>query len=670
MKKLPLILLLLGFILLVNAPVMAISPYTTWTWGPGFPLPTQDAYTPLDEIDLDVSSPEEMFLAPDGYIYVADTGNGRIVKLDADFQIIAEYGQDILESPTGLFVDEEGTLYIADAGKNMIVILDSSGNLINEFGRPTEPLFGASREFLPRKIAVDVRKNLYIASEGSVNGLIMMNTSGNFIGYFGANAAEMSLKMILQRIFLTDEQLEQFIRNEAASPSNLAIDEQSLVYTITAGTEPDFSIRKFNISGRNLFDFGIFGSNSFRDIDVSNDGLFVTVDAFGVIYEYDHDGRMLFAFGGLDTGGQRLGLLSNPTSIERVGDNLYVLDKAKNGIVIYQLTDFARRLHEGVRLYSEGLYAEARPYFEEVLTYNGLIIMAYRALADADFKEGNYSSAMQNYRYGDYRRGYSEAAWELRNVVLQNYLGTALVTLFGVWVVLSIFNRYERQYKWLDPLRKQAKKLQQIRLIDDFVFMFRFIKQPADSFYYIKQNQRGSLRFAFLVYFWVLVSHLFSLYLTGFLFSPFYSTSWEVEPELEIIYALLPIILWNVSNYLIASINDGEGRVRDVIIGTAYSLFPVVLFSLPITLLSNLLTFNEAFLYTFSIQVMWVWVGMMLIIMVKEIHNYSFAETIRSILTSLFTMAMFLLIGYILYVLFNQLYEFILAIIQEAGLRA
>ena len=59
----------------------------------------------------------------------------------------------------------------------------------------------------------------------------------------------------------------------------------------------------------------------------------------------------------------------------------------------------------------------------------------------------------------------------------------------------------------------------------------------------------------------------------------------------------------------------------------------------------------------------------MLFIMVKEIHNYSFSETVRNILTTLFTMAMFLLIAYILYVLFNQLYEFILAVVQEASLR-
>jgi hypothetical protein len=66
---------------------------------------------------------------------------------------------------------------------------------------------------------------------------------------------------------------------------------------------------------------------------------------------------------------------------------------------------------------------------------------------------------------------------------------------------------------------------------------------------------------------------------------------------------------------------------------------------------------------------MWFWTGLMLFIMVKEVHNYSLSETIRNILTTLFTMAMFLLTAYILYVLFNQLYEFILAIVQEIGLR-
>ena len=145
-----------------------------------------------------------------------------------------------------------------------------------------------------------------------------------------------------------------------------------------------------------------------------------------------------------------------------------------------------------------------------------------------------------------------------------------------------------------------------------------------------------------------------SLYVTGFVFSP-YVTSWQIHVETEMVYTVLPILLWNAANYLVATISDGEGRLRHVIIGSAYSLFPYALFALPIALISNLLTLNEVFIYNFSTQLMWFWCGMMLVIMVKEIHNYSFSETMRNILTTLFTMAMFLLTGYILYVLFNQL---------------
>ncbi|MGH2541505.1 MAG: YIP1 family protein, partial [Ardenticatenaceae bacterium] len=133
---------------------------------------------------------------------------------------------------------------------------------------------------------------------------------------------------------------------------------------------------------------------------------------------------------------------------------------------------------------------------------------------------------------------------------------------------------------------------------------------------------------------------------------------------------LLLIVLWNAANYLVSTISDGEGSVRNVVIGTAYSLFPYLLIALPVALLSNVLTQNEVFLYSLPLGLMWLWIGIMLFIMVKEIHNYSFSETVKNILVTLFTMALFVLTGYILYVLFNQLWEFITAVAQELRLRA
>lgn len=663
---------LIGLIVLLTClatptPGRAELPYTTWALGPGGKLYlTQDAYTPVAEIDLPISGAEDMFVTSQGEIYIADTGNHRILRLH-DFEVIAAYGEDVLSGPSGIFVDATGAMYVADAKSNTVVILDPEGKLVRQFGRPQEPLFGKSNQFLPRKIAVDARQNLYIVSEGSTNGLVKMNTNGNFIGYFGANPASMSLKMILQRLFLTPEQLAQFVKNEAASPSNVAIDSEAMVFTVTAGTTLERSIRRFTVAGRNILP-NIYGSTSFRDIHVSEGGLVTAVDAKGQIYEYDLKGMLLFVFGAQDRGEQRLGTLRNPTAIARYGEYIYALDKDKNAIVVYQTTTFARLVHDGVRLYVEGFYTEARPYFEEVLNYNGSFIMAYQAIADAYFKEGDYIRSLANYRYAEDRHGYSEAFWELRNVILQRYLAGALMVLVGFWAGRAGFYRLDRRYGWLAPARRWLAGLRRLKLVDDLVFLFRFIKYPADSFYYIKKNQRGSLRFALILYLWVIIVRVSSLYLTGFIFNPYANPS-EIHAENEIVYTLLLILLWNSANYLVSTISDGEGRVRDVIIGSAYALFPYALFALPISLFSNLLSLNEAFLYTFSFNVIWAWTVMMLFLMVKEIHNYSFWETVRNILLTLFTMAVMVLTGYILYVLFNQLFDFIMALLREIRLR-
>jgi len=658
----------LSLLLLVSGRrAQALPPYTTWALGPGGRLYlTQDAYIPVTEVPLPLSDPEDMFITPEGTIYIADTGNGRIVRLDGDLQIAATYGKGLLKKPTGLFVDSEGTIYIADAGNNTIVILDRDGAKVASFGRPGESLFGRKNEFRPRKIAVDARQNLYIVSEGSTNGLVMMTRDGRFIGYFGANPAVMSLKMILQRLFLTREQLAQFIKNEAASPSNVTIDAEGMVFTVTAGTARERSIRRFTVAGHNIFP-AIYGSTSFRDLHVSPSGLVTAVDAEGRIYEYDLKGMLLFVFGAQDKGEQRLGLLRNPTAIDRYEDRIYVLDKDKNAIVIYRPTDFARLVHDGVRLYMEGFYSEARPYFEEVLRRNGSFIMAYQAIADAYFKEGDYARALVNYRYAEDRRGYSEAFWELRNVILQRYLGTGLLTLLGLFVVQGTLSRLDRRYRWFEPGRHMLAWLRHRRLVGDFLFLFRFLRHPADGFYYIKAKLCGSLLFALLLYLWVAFVRVLIPYVTSFIFNPYANPS-QIRAENEIAYTLLFLTLWNTANYLVSTISDGEGRVRDVVIGSAYALAPYALLALPLALLSNVLSANEAFIYNFSSRLIWTWTALLFFLMVKEIHNYSFSETVRNVLLTLFTMAVMMLAGYVLYVLFLQLYDFITEIVREAQL--
>jgi DNA-binding beta-propeller fold protein YncE len=92
------------------------------------------------------NEPWGVAVGPDGSVYVTDTWNHRVQKFDSDGQPITMWGQygqplaDVPESksffwgPRGIAVDSKGHVYVADTGNKRIVIFDADGKYISEFG--------------------------------------------------------------------------------------------------------------------------------------------------------------------------------------------------------------------------------------------------------------------------------------------------------------------------------------------------------------------------------------------------------------------------------------------------------------------------------------------------------------------------------------------------------
>ena len=131
-----------------------------------------------------------MALDSAGNLYIADTNNHRIRKVDAAARISTVAGDVIrgyggyggdggaalaanLSSPRGVALDGAGNLYIADSLNQRIRKVDAAGVISTVAGSGTAGYSGdggaavAAQLYAPEGVAVDGSGNLYIADRGN-----------------------------------------------------------------------------------------------------------------------------------------------------------------------------------------------------------------------------------------------------------------------------------------------------------------------------------------------------------------------------------------------------------------------------------------------------------------------------------------------------------------------
>jgi len=92
-------------------------------------------------------SPDDLVFATNGDMYIADAGNGRIVRLGADGKFLSQWGskgkgESQFAAAHGIAIDSRDRIYVADRGNNRIQVFSKEGKFIaawSGFGNP----FGA-----------------------------------------------------------------------------------------------------------------------------------------------------------------------------------------------------------------------------------------------------------------------------------------------------------------------------------------------------------------------------------------------------------------------------------------------------------------------------------------------------------------------------------------------
>jgi len=162
-------------------------------------------------IQATLSFPRRVIVDTSGHVYIADTSRNRILKMAPDGTIATIAGTGVgrfsgddttatetdLNLPAGLTLDASGNLYIADTANQRIRKVDINGRITTVAGDGLVGFFGdgglattGSLNF-PQDVTVDASGNLYIA-DTSNHRIRKVDTSGVITTIAGTGNAEFS----------------------------------------------------------------------------------------------------------------------------------------------------------------------------------------------------------------------------------------------------------------------------------------------------------------------------------------------------------------------------------------------------------------------------------------------------------------------------------------------
>jgi tetratricopeptide (TPR) repeat protein len=480
------VLLFLAFIIILGLSSVALAkglPYDTYNYNFYEDIVyTPAAYIPSGSISgtqliyegeaLGVlSNPQDICKTPSGNIVIADTGNHRIIILNKDMtkvvKVIKEFNNDneldSFMSPYGVSVSSKNELYIADTFNNRIVVLDQDYNLIKIIKEPTSEILEDGYVFSPLKVSVDYADRIYCIAQNMFEGIMVFENTGEFIGFFGTIEVEISLwEKFWKRVATKEERSNQrlFIPTEF---TGIDIDDKGFVYASNIDETGEQAIRRLNPRGQDVIKkgenehlggdlwsigFGKYsGASQITDVVYRQKGMYSLLDRKrGRIFTYDHEGNLLYIFGGLGT---QAGTFVTPVAIENIGDTIIVLDAYRAEILTFTETEYGGLINNAVALRYDGDETEAVELWRKVLTLDENNELAYVGIGKAYLTSGDYENAMDYLRKGMSSDFYSIAFRRYRNEVLKENMSFLLTSGLVLVIAIIAARRIYRKKKGL-----------------------------------------------------------------------------------------------------------------------------------------------------------------------------------------------------------------------------
>ena len=384
----------------------------------------------------------------------------------------------LFNAPNDITVDEAGNIYVADTNNNRVLKMDKDLNVIWEFTKPLDATFDQNISFLPNKLVVDVASRVYVLCVNVNKGLAKFEEDGTFSGFIGANAVSINMaEYIWKRYFQTKEQRaasESFVPTEY---ENICIDKDGFIYaTNTIFKEYDLKsdsakpIRRLNSLGNDILikndryppigdqwwiqESTQNGPSRFTDITVLDNDIYVAVDRTrGRLFGYDSQGVLLWAFG---TKGNVDGAFTGAVSVEHFGYNLLVLDQLKNNITVFTPTEYGNMIFDAINSYLQGQYDQSAELWDAVLRMNANYPLAFRGIGRAVLRQNDFQGAMKYFEMAHDRENYGRAFKLYRKEWVEKNIWWIILIVALLLIVPLVIGRMKRM-KWEVVMHEHSK---------------------------------------------------------------------------------------------------------------------------------------------------------------------------------------------------------------------
>lgn len=640
-----------------------------------------DVSTVIDVTDLGVerlSQITSMCKDNNDNIYILDA-RSRIVILDKDLKLVKEIGlingEVNYDGAKGIYFKDD-IIYICNTLGANVYMIDINGKLLDTITLPESNLIPEDFMFKPIKITRDANGYMYVVSEGCYYGSLLYAPDRTFLGFYGSNTVNATIASVFtnisNRLFPNAEKHANQIKKLPFSFVDITIDDDGFVYTCNGFTDHSTASRNAQIrrlspgAGTNILNSEVnftdteilwidnFSRQDICDIEVDSNGFIYALESmFDKVFIYDEECRILNIFGGGMGMGEQVGSFVNACAltIQQNGDKIIVADANSNNITVFLINEYGKQVKELDELTLNGEYDKIQEGWLDVLKQDANSQLAYSGIAKSYLEEEDYQSALKYAKMGYDKKTYAVAFEYVRkDFISDNFTWLFLiivVVVIGAIAIMFITNKRKIVF-----IKNKSLNLMLTTMI-----------HPSNNFTDIKEKGLGSIPLCLLLVFLYYVATIMKTIAGGFLFSKYDPTTFN--SIIVFVRSVGLVLLWIVANWLVCTLLGGKGKLKEIVIVTCYSLLPFIFEGLIYIILSNMLLPVEASFLGILTTIATIYFGLMLVIGMLKIHDFSMGKFLWTTILTVLGMAIIIFLIIMLIILVQQFGAFVITLLTE-----